>query len=172
MKRPERFHFLKYFLFVLEIFILFIIGETPGILPTIAGALPSLMVCTAVSIALSGVKELTAMSFGIFCGLLMDFSRGGPYGFHAIIFAIVCYFIALLVQNLFQKNLISALIMTILTVILVYFLQWLFFYVIPGYNGIGYVLLHHFLPRTIYTLVAAIPIYFLTRGLSSLFRSV
>ena len=101
----------------------------------------------------------------------MDFSQGGPYGFHAMILAASCYTIAALVRKLFQKNLLSALMMTVLTILLVFSLHWLFFYVVWGYGTIGYVLLHHYVPMAIYTFVCAIPIYFLTRGLSAVGRT-
>lgn len=171
MKQGTRRKFLLGIVFVLEIFVLFLIGDTAAVLPIIGGAKPALMVCVAVSIALTGVKELTAMTYGIFCGLLMDFSQGGPYGFHAMILAASCYTIAALVRKLFQKNLLSALMMTVLTILLVFSLHWLFFYVVWGYGTIGYVLLHHYVPMAIYTFVCAIPIYFLTRGLSAVGRT-
>lgn len=170
MKRPDRLKILKYVVFTLEIFILFLLGDTAHLLPAIGGARPALLVGAAVSIALSGVKELPAMSFGVLCGLLMDFSRGGPYGFHAMILAAVCYVSASLVQNLFQKNLLSALLMTILAVVLVFSLQWVFFYVLPGYGSAGYTLIRHYAPMAAYTLGTAVPIYFLTRGLAAVFR--
>lgn len=170
MKRPAFWKGLQLTVFALEMFVLFLMGDTANVLPSIAGARPALMVCCAVSIALTGVSELTAMTFGVVCGLLMDFSRGGPYGFHAMILAAACYVIAALVRNLFQKNLLSALIMTVLTIVLVFSLHWLFFYVVWGYGGAGYVLLHHYLPMAGYTLGCAVPVYFLTRGLSSLGR--
>ena len=61
--------------------------------------------------------------------------------------------------------------MTVLTILLVFSLHWLFFYVVWGYGTIGYVLLHHYVPMAIYTFVCAIPIYFLTRGLSAVGRT-
>jgi rod shape-determining protein MreD len=168
MKRPNQMKLLRIVLFVLEILLLFFIGDTEGVLPSIAGARPSLLVGAAVSVALSGYKELPAMSFGIFCGLLMDFSRGGPYGFYAILLAILCYFSAALVQNLFQKNLLTAVVLSLLAVVVVFSLQWVFFYLLPGYSQPIYALLHHALPSAVYTFLACIPIYFLTRGLSAL----
>ena len=67
MKQGTRRKLLLGIVFVLEIFVLFLIGDTAAVLPIIGGAKPALMVCVAVSIALTGVKELTAMTYGIFC---------------------------------------------------------------------------------------------------------
>ncbi len=170
MKRPTRLKLLLYLVFALEVLLLFLLGDTAGILPAIAGARPALLVGAAVSIALCGVGELAAMWFGVLCGLLMDFSRGGPYGFHAMILAAACFFIAILVRRLFHKNLISAFIMLTLAVMLLFALQWLFFYLLPGYGSPGYALVRHYLPMAAYSLGAAVPVYFLTRGVAAAFR--
>ena len=166
MKRPDRRKLLCYLVFTLEILLLFLIGDTAHVMPAIAGARPALLVGAAVSIALSGIPEGTAMGFGVLCGLLMDFSRGGPYGFHGIILAVICYFCALLVQNLFQKNLLSALLMTVAAVMVVFTLQWLSFFVFQGYEGSLYALVHHYVPMAIYTFCTAVPIYFGTQFLA------
>lgn len=170
MKQQNPLQILKYVLFLFEIFVLFFIGDTAGILPEILGAKPALMLCTAVSISLSGIKELPAMSFGVLCGLLMDFSRGGPYGFHAMILAAICYTCSLLVQHLFHKNLLSALMMMVLSILLVFLLHWFFFYVCLGFGNAGYALVRHYSIMAAYTLAAAIPIYFLTQLIAKIAR--
>lgn len=171
MKRPDRMKVSRYLVFGLLVFLLFLLGDTPGILPPIAGAVPSLMVSTAVCIALSGVGETGAMLFGMACGLLMDFSRGGPYGFSGAILAVLCYFIGLLVGRLFQKNLLSALFMAMLAVAVVFTLQWVFYYLLPGYSSPLYALMHHYSIMAAYTFGTAIPIYFIFRFVGALFKT-
>ncbi len=72
MKQGTRRKLLLGVVFVLEIFVLFLIGDTVAVLPIIGGAKPALMVCVAVSIALTGVKELTAMTYGIYLLRIAD----------------------------------------------------------------------------------------------------
>ena len=170
MKQPNPLRILKYILFLFEIFVLFLIGDTAGILPELLSAKPALMICAAVSISLSGVKELPAMCFGVLCGLLMDFSQGGPYGFHAVIFAVLCYFCSLLVQHLFRKNLLAALLMMVGSILIVFLLHWFFFYVCQGFSGAGYALARHYGMMAVYTLAAAVPVYFLTRLIAKIAR--
>ena len=55
MKQGTRRKLLLGIVVVLEIFVLFLIGDTAAVLPIIGGAKPALMVCVAVSIALTGV---------------------------------------------------------------------------------------------------------------------
>lgn len=170
MKQNNPLQILKYVLFVFEVFTLFFISDTAGVLPEILSAKPALMVCAAIAISLSGIRELPAMCFGVLCGLLMDFSRGGPYGFHALILAVCCYVCSLLVQKLFQKNLLSALMMTVLAILLVFILQWFFFYVCQGFSGAGYALVRYYGMMAAYTLAAAVPVYFLTRLIARIAR--
>lgn len=170
MKQQNPLHILKYVLFVFEVFALFFIGDTAGVLPEILAVKPALMVCAAISVSLSGIKEMPAMCFGVLCGLLMDFSRGGPYGFHALILAACCYVCSLLVQHLFQKNLLSALLMTIVAIVIVFVLQWFFFYVCQGFGGAGYALVRYYGMMAVYTLATAVPVYFLTRLIARIAR--
>ena len=170
MKQPNPLRILKYVLFVFEIFVLFLLGDTAGIIPEILAAKPALMICAAGSIALSGVRELPAMCFGVLCGLLMDFSQGGPYGFHALIFAVLCYVCALLVQHLFRKNLLAALLMMVVFIGIGFLLHWFFFYVCQGFSGAGYALVCRYGMMAAYTLAAAVPVYFLTRLIAKIAR--
>lgn len=156
--------------FLPEILLLFLLGDTPDLLPTVGGALPSLLIPAAVSVALTGIGVVPAMGFGVLCGLLMDFSRGGPYGFSAMILAALCYSIAALVETVFQKNHLTALLLTVPSIALFFLLHWLFFYIFAGFGGGGYALLCRYLPMAGYTLAAAVPIYCCTYGLAKLCR--
>ena len=156
--------------FSLEIFLLFFIGDVPGLLPAIAGVVPSLLIPAAIAISLTVARPLPAMTFGIVCGLLMDHSRGGPYGFSAMILAALCYCVASLTATVFQQNLFTALLLTVPAIGLAVVCHWLFLYAAAGYGGTGYALLCRYLPMAGYTFAAAIPIYFLTRGLVRLCR--
>ena len=162
---------LLYTAFGLEILLLFLAGDAPGLLPAVCGVVPSLLIPASVSIALTVTDVLPAMVFGVVCGLLSDFSRGGPYGPSAMVLAVLCYAIALLRCSVLQKNLLTALLLTAPAIILAVLFQWLFFYVGAGYSGAVYALIFRYLPMAGYTFAAAVPIYFATRGLAVLCRS-
>lgn len=153
-----------------ESFLLFFLGGIPDLLPAVAGVLPALLIPAAISAALTIARPLPAMAFGVLCGLLMDHSRGGPYGFSAMILAALCYLIAALVETVLQQNLLTALLLTAPAIVLAVLFHWLFLYVLAGYDGAGYALLCRYLPMAGYTFVAAIPIYFLTCGVAKLCR--
>lgn len=171
MKSLDPMKLLRWGIYALVLALLYLLETTPHLLPEVFRALPSPVLAASIAIALNGTSEVSAMGFGVACGLLLDHSRGGPYGFHGLILALVCYGIALLVRRLFQKNLLSALFLSVGTIALVYLLRWLFFYVVPGYGDAGYALLYHYLPMAGYTLVAEIPVYWIYRGLARLLKS-
>ena len=169
MKQQTHRRFLFYTAFTAEVFLLFFLGDVPGLLPAVGGALPSLLLPAAISAALVTAGELPAIAFAVLCGLLMDHSRGGPYGLSAMILAAICYAIAALTRTVLQKNLLTALLLTVPAIALVYLYLWLFLYVFPGYDGAFDALVRGYLPMAAYTFAADIPIYFLTRGLTYLF---
>ena len=97
-----------------ELLVLFMLQETPGLLPTIFGSRPLLVLPAVLTIALFE-KELPAMIFGIVGGLLLDFGLSGVMGFHALILAVLCFLVSLLAQVYLQVNIVTAVFMGIWT---------------------------------------------------------
>lgn len=145
-----RFKVLRYIAYTIEILVLFIVQETPGLIPAIYGAKPVILIPIALSIALFE-SELTGMAFGVFCGLLTDAGIGGTLGFHAILLAVLCYLIGILVTNLMKTNLITAVIVATICIPVIFLLQWFFQYMLAGYDHNMYALYSHYLPVTVYT---------------------
>ncbi len=171
MKRIDRIKLIRFIVYLILILLLYLAGETPGLIPEIMRARPLLMIPCALSIALTGGGELPAMGFGVLCGLLMDHSRDGPYGFFALILAVLCYFIGLLTKHLFQKNLLSALLMSVLSIAVTVGLNWVFFYLLAGYSEPVTALVRYYLPAAGYTFAVMIPVYAMFRGIAALLRS-
>ena len=74
----NRYSILRWLAYGLELFILFILQETPGLSISILGEKAFLLLPAALSIALFETN-LPAMSFGIVAGVLADFGMGhGP----------------------------------------------------------------------------------------------
>lgn len=68
----RRYQVIRYFAYSIELLVLFIIQETPGLIPAVFGARPILLIPVAVSIAMFE-NELPAMFFGLAFGLFLDF---------------------------------------------------------------------------------------------------
>ncbi len=165
MKNHAR--FFRYLAYTLEILVLFLLQETPHLIPDLWGIRPTLLIPAALMIALFE-KETTAMWFGVVCGLLADFSHSTVMGFFALLLAVGGYVFSALVTNLFKTNLLTALLLGATAILSIYLLQWFFFYVCAGHGQVFYALVRHFLPRALYTAIALPVAYYFNRALAVL----
>lgn len=150
--------------YTLELLVLFMIQETPGLLPRIYGARPVLVLAAGLVIAMFEL-ETPAMAFGIVAGLFCDFGFSGTLGFHALILAVLCFFISLLVRAYMQVNPVTAVLLGIVALGITFGAQWLFFYYFH-YSSPGYALRMHYLPKYLYTLIFVPLLYLLNRALA------
>lgn len=161
---------IRYASYVIEILVVFMVQETPGLIPELFGARPVLLIPVALSIALFE-GERPSMMFGLFSGLLIDFGIGGALGFHALLLAATCFFLSVLATDLIHTNFLTAMLITIVVSCAVLLLQWLFYFVFAGYEGAFYALTAHFIPRFVYTVVPAPVIYYFNRALAFQIRA-
>ena len=154
---------IRYLAYALELLVLFMVQETPGLLPRIFGARPVLLFPAVVTIALFET-ELPALFFGVGGGLLCDFGLSGTLGFHALVLGTLCFFISLLVRVYLQNNLPTAALTGIVTIGITVGLQWVFLHLLR-YSQPAYALTHYYLPMYFYTLLFLPLLYFLNRGL-------
>lgn len=165
-----KYKWIRYFAYLIEILVFSMVQETPGLLPELFGARPVLLIPIALCIALFE-SEKAAMSFGLLCGLFTDFSMGGVLGFHALLLTVICYTLGILAANLIRTNFLTALLVAISACGVIFLLQWVFFFLLFGYEDPVYALTAHYLPRFCYT-VAFMPIaYYFNRALSVQIRA-
>lgn len=155
---------IRYLAYVLELLVLFMIQEVPGLLPQIFGVRPVLLFPVVLTIALFE-EDLPAMAFGIVGGLFCDFGLSGVLGFHALVLGVLCYFVSHISRTFFQINLLTAVITGIWAIALVVLAQWFFLYYF-SYSYPAYAFTHHYLPKYCYTLLFVPLLYLLNRGLS------
>ena len=98
-------------------------------------------------------------------GLLIDFGIGDALGFHGIMLGVACYVISALSANLLRTNLLTSFLVNTVSLLVIVVLQWLFYYVLYGYDYILYALLHHYLPRIAYSLVLTPITFYFKPGL-------
>lgn len=165
----KRFKILRYIAYTIEIIVLFIVQQTPGFIPSIYGILPTLIIPIACSIAMFEAP-ICALLYGVFSGFLLDYGANTIFGFHALILGLICFIISFLVQDLFHNNFLTGLIMMLVAIVIIMFLQWLFFYVLKGYGASGYALYRHYLPRMAYTFALVPLFYYFNRGFSYVLR--
>lgn len=155
---------IRYLAYVLELLVLFMLQETPGLLPSIFGARPVLLFPAVVAIAMLE-PEVPALLFGVAGGLFCDFGLSGMLGFHALVLGVLCFFISLVIRAYLQNNMATAILTGVWSIGLVVLAQWFFLYFFQ-YSYPAYALTHHYLPKYFYTLLFLPLLYLLNRGLS------
>ena len=95
---------IRYLAYSLELIVLFILQETPGLMFSLWGERPSFLFLCMIAIA-QFESEIPAMAFGVFGGLLVDYGMGGVMGMHALIMGVLCYIISSFSRNLLRNNL-------------------------------------------------------------------
>ena len=155
---------IRYLAYVLELLVLFMLQETPGLLPSIFGARPVLLFPAVVAIAMLE-PEVPALLFGVVGGLFCDFGLSGMLGFHALVLGVLCFFISLVIRTYLQNNMATAILTGVWSLGLVVLAQWFFLYFFQ-YSYPAYALTHHYLPKYFYTLLFLPLLYLLNRCLS------
>ena len=155
---------IRYLAYVLELLVLFMLQETPGLLPSIFGARPVLLFPAVVAIAMLE-PEVPALLFGVVGWLFCDFGLSGMLGFHALVLGVLCFFISLVIRTYLQNNMATAILTGVWSIGLVVLAQWFFLYFFQ-YSYPAYALTHHYLPKYFYTLLFLPLLYLLNRGLS------
>jgi rod shape-determining protein MreD len=161
---------IRWLAYILEIVVSYVLQETPGLIPQIFGARPVLVVPVVLAIAMFET-EITAMLFGLFGGLLIDFGMGSLLGFHAILLAALSFCISLIAANLIRTNLLSAMIVVLISEAVLILLDWACFYVMPGYGEPFYTLEAHYLYIYLYTSAVMPVTYYFNRALALQIRS-
>lgn len=160
---------IRYLAYTLELLVLFMVQETPGLLPHIYGVRPVLLLPAVVAIALFE-EELPAMAFGIVGGLFCDFGLACPLGFHGVVLAVLCFLTSIQARAFLQVNILTAVLTGIWAIGLAIAAQWLFLYYF-SYSMPGYAFTHHYLPKYFYTLLFLPALYFLNKGLYQAVRA-
>src|SRR5699024_622175 len=149
---------IRYITYVIELVILFMIQETPGILPPIFGVRPLVTLALAVTVSLIE-PELFSMGFGILVGITMDLGVGLPMGTCGVILAVICCFISALAKRKIHVTLGSAIITAVWCLAVLVVLLWLCDYVFMGYSQIYTAFLNHYLPVYLYTILVMPLVY-------------
>lgn len=149
----------RWILYFLELIAVYVLQTTPGIIPAVSGARPVLLIPAALTIAMFE-GDIGGMTVGIAAGLLIDMGGSDILGFHAIVLAILCFVLGSMTMQIFRTNLLVALLAAFVAVPVVIVLQWVFFYILPGYGDLQYVFLGSILPKMVYTF-AVTPLFYL-----------
>lgn len=161
----NRFNFVKYTAFSLEILICYILQSNSSLTLEVFGGRPVLMIPAALTIAIFE-GEIPAIVFGVICGLLADLGYSGPMGFYAIMLMILCYTVSILMENYIRTNLLTAVLAGAVSIPVIIILQFILYYVFMGYGDAVEYFLAHYLSRIIYTFAMVPVFYWINRFIS------
>ncbi len=148
----DRFRVVKYTAYVLEIIIVYVIQSTPGLIPEVFGGKPIMLIPVAITIALFE-REVSAVVFGVICGLITDMGYSGAVGYYGIVLAITCFVVSNLMENYIKTNMLTVMIIATISVPIIVFIQFAFYYIFVGYTDIWGFFVRHYVSRIIYTWV-------------------
>ncbi len=114
-------------------------------------------------------SPLAAAIAGALSGMIMDSSAHGSYCFNAIILLLIGVFVSVTSNTLFNKNLPSAMVISLICSVVYYLLQWVIFHTFS--EGITYslsFLLQISLPSALLTAAFIFPFYYLYKYIEKL----
>ena len=150
--------FIRYMAFLLEVLLCYVVQSTPGLSLEVFGGRPILLVPLALTIAVFE-EEIPAITFGVICGLMADSGYSGPVGYYAIMLAVLCYIVSILMENYIHTNLRTTMIIATLSIPIIIFMQFVLFYVAMGYGNVWEYFLSHYVSRMVYTW-AFVPLFY------------
>lgn len=167
----KRYTIFRYIAYSLEILIIYVLQGTPFLIPEIFGGRPLLLIPVALTIAFFE-NEVTAMFFGLGCGVLLDVGMGGNLGFYTITMTLAGFIIGNIFRDYMVVNFMNAMAFCGAFCAGLICLYFLFFYIFAGRNEVGYYFVNHYLSRIIYTIVVSPVFYFLNKSFYKGLRDV
>lgn len=107
--------------------------------------------------------EFVSSIFGIICGFMLDISIGTLFGFFAVFLMPCCFLSSLLSRNLIRVNFVNHIIFTTASMLIIFFMHYLFNYMIWNTSGREIIIFRVLIPSFIATVVTAPLMYFLSR---------
>lgn len=154
--------FFRYLAYALEILIFYILQGTPNFIPEIFGGKPLLLIPAALTIA-AAENKIPSLVFGAVCGILTDIGSGGSVGFFAVFLTLLCYLEAHIFENYIIPSVFTVTAVSAVAVPCIICLYFLLFVILPGTEEFGYLFVHHYISKTVYTFAMTVPFYFLNR---------
>lgn len=152
---------IKWIVYILILLFMLIIQTAAGFLG-IFGVRMNLIIPFVVSVSMLE-NEKSAAAIGAIAGAFWDSYTTKFFGFSSIIIMLCCVAIALLVMYLIKCNFVNAIMFCAAVLVVYYFMEYLFYYIIWNYENIHILFLKHTLPSVCFTLLVCPLIFIITR---------
>ena len=162
-KKRILFGFFSFLLF----FFSFIAHYTDSIDLSIKNAQPFILLPLITAFSMFTTPGTAAVS-GLALGICMDGCAGGTVCFNAIAIMLAATFVSVAANNLFNRNIKSAILLSVIISLFYYILRWLIFYAFSSgsHDHLTYLLSYAF-PSVLYTNAFIFPFYFIFRYFNS-----
>lgn len=148
-------NFLRYVGYGLAVLVMYLVQFTP-MMVSIQSAYFSPLLILVLCFA-SHENDKRTMVFSMICGMLVDMNSLCPPGYHAIIYTAFGLSVCLMYEFYFQRRLRTALLLSIIPLILNSLCEWI---VGTGLcEGAWYLYTVFYLPQAVYSFVILIPVY-------------
>lgn len=162
----ERYSISLYCTLGLTCFLLLIMQKTSGLSLTMGTATPVLLVPMVVAVSCF-LREWTGFLFGLFCGIGMDIFSSGSRCFNTIAMILVGAFAGLLYHYIFNRNLKSVIIGSVIFSFGFCFIRWVYLCLFAGDGSAFLMLIRYEIPSALYTSVFILPFYYFTKHLAN-----
>lgn len=152
----------RYLAYAMEIVVAFVLGDTPGLLPDIYGAKPTLLLCVALTAAIFE-REIPAMVIGAVTGALIDLGYTNSIGLFTITLTVLCFIVGYAANNLVMATFLNFLLYAALAVGGIFMLYFLVRFVWGGVEDRWAYFGAHLGSRMVQTYLFSIPFYFLNK---------
>ncbi len=147
-------------------FAVIILHYTDGVNISIATATPMLLIPLLVAFSIFSSVPM-AMFVGLICGILADAAASGAICFNALALMLISTFVCALSNNLFNKNIHSASVLSLISCVVYFLMLWLVRHAFSGVeNSLSY-LLKYALPSAVYTSLFIFPFYYFYKFLNN-----
>lgn len=166
MQKASVMTFFRYLFYIIEILLIHVFSSTPDLLPEIFGGKPTFLIVVALSVAVFE-RELPAMIFGLVCGLLIDFGYSSAPGTFTIGLTVICFILGYAANNIIVSNVWNTLLCSLMVILILYSLHFLFTYYLKNYGDSTAYLINHYISRVVLTFVFVPAFYYLHKFIHS-----
>lgn len=163
-RKRSRKQVLKWVFYGLLLMLCTVLQTTPGLLQ-FGQAKPVFILPLCVAVAVFE-GEFAGGLFAAVGGLMWDYTAGRTVGLLALSLLILGFFTSVLVQLYLKNSLGNFILLNALSALLVLSVDYLFFYVMPGYSGAPARFLWYVLPSAALSATVSAPLFYAVRGIS------
>ena len=149
---------LVFLVFTIEILVSYLLQSTVFSALSIANTVPDLLLIVAVAAGYQN-SRIRGMAVGFFCGLILDVGTGGILGVYALFYMLIGYICGHFNKFYVQRDIFFPLLLVAFSEFAICSAYYVFGFLIKGDLQLAEYLKSIFLPKILYTVVAAIVYY-------------